>query len=171
MEEKKATRRRRVPPTGRRGDRRGDTFRIGHGNPFPPVVARGFLALDGKGERASGQWRPGLQISWGPGRRGKVVETRRGGERSGGPVPFLFVYSVSCRRIRFSSGVKPAIGKGKTNPGNFASFRAELIERSQFFLHRSNFSLPSTRNHTVCHIRYNSMYKMKAEKTVHDCCW
>jgi hypothetical protein len=122
-------------------------------------------------EKASGQWRPGLQISWGPGRRGKVVETRRGGERSGGPVPFLFVYSVSCRRIRFSSGVKPAIGKGKTNPGNFASFRAELIERSQFLLHRSNFSLPSMRNYTVCHIRYSSMYKTKAEKTVHDCCW
>jgi hypothetical protein len=65
-----------------------------------PWCARVSLRSTEKGE----QWRPGLQISWGPGRRGKVVETRRGGKGRGGPGFLLFVFSVSCRRIRFPPG-------------------------------------------------------------------
>jgi len=67
-----------------------------------PSLACGFLALDGKGE----QWRPGFQISWGPGRRRKAVETRRGGKGKGGA-------GFSCLFIQFPVaelgflGVKP----------------------------------------------------------------
>jgi hypothetical protein len=68
--------------------RRGDAFRIGDGNPSPSL-ARGFLALDGKGE----QWRPGLQISWGPRRRGEVVETRRGGKGRVGSVSRVCLFT------------------------------------------------------------------------------
>jgi len=51
-----------APPTARRGEE--IPFELV--TAIPPLARAGFLALDGKGE----QWRPGLQISWGPGRRG-----------------------------------------------------------------------------------------------------